>query len=104
MSNEKTPGQFAFEAYNESKGGVTYDGKPIPPWSDVGDAVRTGWEHAARSVIMAYDTRLDAHPDIILSRARCVVERAPKSREAALVLTKIDEATMWLARVPMETR
>lgn len=43
-------GQIAFEAYNESKGGVTYDGKPIPPWSDVGDAVRAGWEAAASAV------------------------------------------------------
>lgn len=43
----KTIGQIAFEAYNEAKGGVTYDGKPIPPWTDVGDAVRTAWECAA---------------------------------------------------------
>ncbi len=50
----KTPGQIAFEAYNESKGGLTYDGKPIPPWDtltgDVGEAVKRAWEVAAGAV------------------------------------------------------
>ena len=46
MEND-TLGQIAFEAYNEKKGGKTYDGKPIPPWSEVGDEVRGAWEFAA---------------------------------------------------------
>jgi len=49
----KSYGQIAFEAYNEAKGGLTWDGKPIPPWSDVGDAVRDGWDSAARAVLNA---------------------------------------------------
>lgn len=47
----KSSGQIAFEAYNESKGGKTWDGKPIPPWGDVGDEVRNGWEAAAFAVV-----------------------------------------------------
>jgi hypothetical protein len=50
VAKRKSLGQIAFEAYNEAKGGVTYDGKPIPPWEDVGDAVRSAWEAAARAV------------------------------------------------------
>lgn len=51
----KTPGQIAFEAYNLSKGGLTWDGKPIPGWetltNEAGVAVRAGWEAAARAVL-----------------------------------------------------
>lgn len=50
----KSLGQIAFEAYNESKGGKTYDGKPIPPWGTLTDetglAVRRAWEAAAQAV------------------------------------------------------
>jgi hypothetical protein len=60
----KTPGQIAFEAYNEKKGGLTYDGKPIPPWSDVGDAVRAAWEASALAVLhVAYDLAMEEADD-----------------------------------------
>jgi hypothetical protein len=52
--SKKTLGQVAFEAYNESKGGLTYDGKLIPPWHELsGDraAVHRAWEAAAVAVI-----------------------------------------------------
>jgi len=53
--SEKSPGQVAFEAYNTSKGGLTYDGKPIPPWSalegETGEAVKRAWEDAAQAVL-----------------------------------------------------
>tara|TARA_Y100000310_G_scaffold127207_1_gene126250 strand:- start:865 stop:1392 length:528 start_codon:yes stop_codon:yes gene_type:complete len=47
----KSAGQNAFEAYNESKGGKTWDGKPIPPWSEVGGEVQAGWAAAANAAI-----------------------------------------------------
>lgn len=107
MSNEKTetvktPGQIAFEAYNESKGGLTYDGKPIPPWSSLegqtGDAVKLGWEKAAQAVENALLIGLDHKPDELLLRARGAVRVFVKGgREQALTLTKIDEARHWLA-------
>lgn len=46
----KSSGQIAFEAYNASRGGVTHDGRPTPPWEELGDGVREGWEAAARAV------------------------------------------------------
>lgn len=59
----KTPGQICFEAYNESKGGLTYDGKPIPAWDtltdDVGASVRAAWDKAAQAAARAY---LDPEP------------------------------------------
>lgn len=36
-----------FDAYNREAGGKTWDGKPIPPWSEVGDRVRNNWLAAA---------------------------------------------------------
>lgn len=47
----KTPGQVAFEAYNEAKGGVTWDGKPIPPWGEVGEEVQQAWKAAAEAAV-----------------------------------------------------
>lgn len=52
----KSLGQLAFEAYNERKGGKTYDGKPIPPWDtltdETGRAVQAAWEAAAARVVV----------------------------------------------------
>ena len=100
--NEATPGQIAFEAYNESKGGLTYDGKPIPPWSsltgETGEAVKRAWEVAAQAVENALLTSLDHKPDELLLRARGAVRVFVNgSREQACTLTKIDEARHWLA-------
>lgn len=36
-----------YDAYNKEAGGKTWDGKPIPPWSDAGARVRNGWIAAA---------------------------------------------------------
>jgi len=46
----KCPGQVAFEAYNENRGGRTWDGKPTPPWTDLTPGVREGWQAAALAV------------------------------------------------------
>lgn len=43
-------GRTAFEAYSDSVGGHTYDGKPIPTWPSLSDAVRLGWTRAASAV------------------------------------------------------
>ncbi len=49
----KPAGQIAFEAYNDSVGGVTWDGKPIPAWGEVTDKVRAGWTAAAKAAKFA---------------------------------------------------
>lgn len=37
-----------FAAYNEQAGGLTWDGKPIPPWENTGPKVQANWRAAAR--------------------------------------------------------
>ena len=49
-----TLGRIAYEAYNEAKGGLTYDGKPIPSWDSLpekpgGREVMAAWESAAKA-------------------------------------------------------
>lgn len=44
---KKSIGQIAFERYNEARGGLTYDGKPVPGWDVIPQGIRDGWEHAA---------------------------------------------------------
>jgi len=38
-----------FNAYNEQGGWKTFDGRPVPPWEDLGDDVRGRWVAAARA-------------------------------------------------------
>lgn len=43
----KTLARVMFDAYNKQAGGKTYDGKPIPPWDEIGDNVQARWFAAA---------------------------------------------------------
>lgn len=96
--SEKTLGQVAFEAYNESKGGLTYDGKPIPPWDELsGDraAVHSAWEVAARA---AADEMIGRWGVPLFLREALREAGAAKDvspRKKALAITKIEEAAMW---------
>lgn len=98
----KTIGQIAFEAYNESKGGLTYDGKPIPPWDELsGDklAVQRAWEVAAEAVAAECGESCRRNPVLPIGLARDGVKALPRSREQALVITKLDEAALWLGMI-----
>lgn len=98
----KSPGQIAFEAYNESKGGLTYDGKPIPPWDELsGDkaAVHRAWEAAANALVDDYKEHLSKNPIVAIALARYGINLLPRSREQALTLTKLDEAALWFGMV-----
>lgn len=44
--------KVAFEAYCESVGGQTHDGKPIPAWEDLTHEVRSAWHAAAQAVAL----------------------------------------------------
>lgn len=99
--DEKSTGQVNFEAYCAERGGKNHDGTATPKWEDLGDGVRAGWEAGARA------TLAHAHalgPREKINSARAMMENAPRSREAALVITKLDEARMWLDAIPMESR
>lgn len=43
-------GQIAFEAYNESRGGVNHLGNTTPDWVDLPEEIRDAWEEAAIAV------------------------------------------------------
>lgn len=47
----RSAGRKAFEAYAAHVGGKTHDGKPIPGWENLTDAVREGWDAAALAAI-----------------------------------------------------
>lgn len=90
----KTLGQVAFESYNESRGGLTHDGKTTPSWDALGDGVRAGWEAAALAVadrMARADTR-----DSIGWALAALTREGHSSRELSLVRTKLEEAAMWL--------
>ena len=42
-------GRRAFEAYNASVGGLTWDGKPIPGWDAITPKIREAWCVAAEA-------------------------------------------------------
>jgi hypothetical protein len=58
----KTPGQVAFDAYNNHgpNAGKTYDGKPIPPWGEIAEHTRERWEVAAKATIHVFMVSRDA--------------------------------------------
>lgn len=47
-----------FRAYNAEAGGKTWDGRPIPPWEEVGDKVHANWNAAARCL---YELMSECH-------------------------------------------
>ena len=50
--NDKSFGQFAFEAYCKSVDNKSYDNKPIPKWEDLPEHIKQAWEDAAKAVEM----------------------------------------------------
>lgn len=50
----------AFNAYNETgpTPWVTFDGRPVPRWPDLNDAVRAKWVEAARSLVSDMERRM----------------------------------------------
>ena len=50
MDEKPTLGQIAFDAYNESRGGVNFQGNKTPDWPDLPEGIRDAWEVAAEAV------------------------------------------------------
>lgn len=54
---EKTLGQIGYEAYAQSTGGKTFDGREMPTWQEIKDRegetpkVTKAWEAAAHAII-----------------------------------------------------
>lgn len=55
---EKSYGQIGYEAYGETAGWTTFDGRPMPSWEQLGDSpggreTRRRWDVAAQAVLDA---------------------------------------------------
>lgn len=50
MTDRQSPGQTAYAAYGHTTNGLTYDGRSMPTWDQLGDAIRQAWENAAAAV------------------------------------------------------
>lgn len=48
--------RLAYEAYGESTGGKTFDGRQMPDWDDLGEKIQTAWVAAAGAVFTAIVT------------------------------------------------
>ena len=49
LLSREARGRRAFEAYNVSVGGLTWDGKPIPGWDAITTKIREAWCVAAET-------------------------------------------------------
>ena len=45
--------KIAWDAYSKAVGGVTFGGKPLPDWKDVGEKQKAGWQAAIEAVFEA---------------------------------------------------
>jgi hypothetical protein len=51
-------GQTAYAAYARSTGGKTYDGRDMPTWDSLTDAIREAWRSAASAAATTYATEM----------------------------------------------
>lgn len=52
--------QFGYEAYAESSGGKNYEGKPMPKWDELPEAIRLHWARAAQSMCEVFGRAMTA--------------------------------------------
>ena len=43
-------GEYAFNTYREAVGKITFDGKPIPLWAEIGERQKIGWRAAGVAI------------------------------------------------------
>ncbi len=93
MSNTKTPGQIAYEGYNEACGNKSFRGEPLPTWEQmIADPERKHlaayWEAAGRNVLLKL-------PD-----ERIVMQALLKLLNEALVLDPAAVTALFDTKVP----
>lgn len=52
---ERSLGVIAYEAYGDSVDWKTFDGRPMPEWSDLGERIQQAWVDAALAVADSVD-------------------------------------------------
>jgi hypothetical protein len=63
MSNDKSLGQIAFEAYGDNREWKDWRGQPMPQWGDVREEIRVAWQVAAEAAVKAHYASRDAMQD-----------------------------------------
>ncbi|MFF8656832.1 hypothetical protein [Streptomyces huasconensis] len=56
MSHDPLPsdlGQQAYAAYGTATGGLTHDGRTMPPWEELGEDIQAAWTVTASSLYQA---------------------------------------------------
>lgn len=60
MTQDPTPelhrAKTAYEAYADSTGGKTFDGRDMPLWAALGPRIQRAWEAAAQAAVDAFRT------------------------------------------------
>lgn len=51
MRSYTTLAQHAYEAYCKAAGGLTFDGKPLPTWAQLGAERQACWLAATRQIV-----------------------------------------------------
>lgn len=89
MTDHRTLGHIAFDAYRESRGGRNHDDTPTPTWVQLGPQIQHAWQVAAEAVkdIVEQGIREDiisVHKARVFAelRERALTKQLPKVREA----------------------
>jgi hypothetical protein len=118
MSNDEYPdlGLASYIAYGLQVGGLTFDGKPLPRWADLGDRGQTAWRAAAEAAVNVLRNEDAAQfPGVLLTSAPQVpslgrivlVPTEPTlnngATEAPAVITRVWSQTTINARLMLDT-
>ena len=57
VERHTSPGERAYRAYQVPVKGKSFDGKPLLPFHELSDAIRAGWEDAAKAGYSAFRAR-----------------------------------------------
>ena len=65
----------SFDAYNDSVGGLTWDGKPIPPWESLTPRIRRAWCAAIMGgIIHCNENQPKSHPLFMILNAKLIID------------------------------
>lgn len=54
VSEVRPYGEIAYEAYGQNRGWQSWDGKPMPTWTDLRPDIQIAWQVAAEAAVLYY--------------------------------------------------
>lgn len=97
----KSPGQIAFEIYTKAAMRDAATRIDCFSWEDLHVYARETWELTAAGIGNTVANDPACCCALHIGSAKIAVERLVPSRERSCVLTKLDEAEMWLERAAL---